>query len=66
MNEPNWQQRITDLEASGHKLAALAKRVGLSVQALSDIKNGRTTEPKGMAAVRLHDLHTKAMRKRAA
>jgi len=66
MNEINWQQRITDLEASGHKLAALAKRVGLSAQALSDIKAGRTTEPKGMAAVRLHDLHTKTMRKRAA
>lgn len=66
MNEPNWQQRITDLESLGQTLAKLSRQVGLSAQALSDIKTGRTAEPKGMAAVRLHSLHAKAMRKRAA
>lgn len=54
---PTWSERIAALEASGWSLTALAREIGLSVQALSDVKQGRTSEPRGMAAVRLHALH---------
>lgn len=57
MNAPNWSTRITDCESRGWTLVELGREVGLSPQALSDIKRGATTEPRGMAAVRLHKLH---------
>jgi len=56
MND-QWQVRITDLEAAGWSLTRIGKRIGLSPAAVSDIKQGRTLEPKGMAAVELHRLH---------
>ncbi len=51
-----WSEKIAALEAAGWSLTALARAVGLSPQALSDIKQGRTVEPRGMAAVRLHAM----------
>jgi len=58
MNAPNWSTRITDLEERGWSLVELGREVRLSPQALSDIKRGATSEPRGMAAVRLYKLHT--------
>lgn len=52
-----WSQRVIALEAAGWSLTRLSKELGISQQALSDIKQGRTIEPRGMAAVRLHSLH---------
>jgi transcriptional regulator with XRE-family HTH domain len=52
-----WSERITDLEGLGWSLTELGKAIGLSAQSVSDIKCGRTAEPRGMAAVRLHRLH---------
>lgn len=57
-----WAQRIKDLEARGWSLADLGKAVGKSAQAVSDIKQGRTKEPGGMAAVKLHHLHSTGAR----
>ncbi len=54
---PTWSERIAALEAAGWTLTGLAREIGLSVQALSDVKQGRTVEPRGMAAVQLHRLH---------
>jgi transcriptional regulator with XRE-family HTH domain len=51
-----WSDRIRRLEADGWTLAELAKAVGIAYSTLNDIKNGRTQEPKGMAAVRLYCL----------
>lgn len=51
-----WAQRITELEAAGWSLTALGAHIGLSPQSLSDIKQGRSKEPRGMAAVRLHGM----------
>jgi len=53
----NWSKKVTDLESLGWSLTALAKEIGLSVQALSDVKHGRSKSPSGMAAVRLHAIH---------
>lgn len=53
-----WTSIISDLEARRWSLTAIGRAIGLSPQAVSDIKQGRTKAPSGMAAVRLHDLHT--------
>lgn len=53
----NWADIVSDLEARGWSLTGLGRAIGLSPQAVSDIKQGRTKAPSGMAAVKLHDLH---------
>lgn len=52
-----WSKRVIELESIGWSLTALAKEIGLSVQALSDVKHGRSKAPSGMAAVKLHAIH---------
>lgn len=53
----DWSQCIKALEANGWTLTNLAREVGISVSGLSDIKQGRSSEPRGMVAVKLHDLY---------
>lgn len=53
----DWAQKIRDARAAGATLAQIGEAVGLSPGAVSDIEQGRTAEPRGMAAVKLHDLH---------
>lgn len=60
----NWKQAVLDLETKGWTLTALAAHVGLSISALSDIKQGRTKEPLGMAAVRLYEMTPTNSRRR--
>ena len=55
----NWADMVSDLETRGWSLTGLGRAIGLSPQAVSDIKQGRTKAPSGMAAVRLHDLHAR-------
>lgn len=54
----SWAERIADLEGWGWSLTLIGQAIGKSTQAVSDIKQGRTKEPGGMAAVRLHFLHS--------
>ncbi|TWQ31990.1 helix-turn-helix domain-containing protein, partial [Xanthomonas vasicola] len=49
-----WADRIKALEEHGKSLTEIGRLIGKSPQAVSDIKQGRTREPGGMAAVRLH------------
>lgn len=58
----NWAQKISRLQALGWSLTRLGRAIGLSPQALSDIKQGRTKAPAGMAAVRLHEIHERGER----
>lgn len=51
-----WAQRIAELEAAGWSLTSMGAYIGLSPQSLSDIKQGRSKEPRGMAAVKLHAM----------
>lgn len=51
-----WADKIAVLESRGWSLTAIGKAIELSPQALSDIKQGRSSEPRGMCAVRLHNL----------
>lgn len=53
-----WADRIKAIQdASGLSLTDLAREVGMSVSGLSDVRHGRSAEPRGMAAVRLHAMH---------
>jgi transcriptional regulator with XRE-family HTH domain len=54
-----WSEKVHELHSAGWTLTDTAREIGLSVQSLSDIKQGRTKEPTGMAAVKLHALHRK-------
>lgn len=52
-----WASRITDLRKSGMTLAEIGNAVGLSLSSICDIECARTAEPRGDAAVKLHELH---------
>lgn len=54
---PTWSEKVIALEANGWSLTALADAVGLSVSAVSDLKQKRTMQPGGMSAVQLHHLY---------
>lgn len=55
--EITWADRIKTLEARGWSLTAIGDAIGKSTSAVSDIKQKRTKEPGGMAAVNLHHLY---------
>jgi len=57
MDANTWADKISDLEAIGWSLTGIGDAITLSPQSLSDIKQGRSKEPRGMAAVKLHALH---------
>lgn len=58
--ELTWPDRIRELEAAGWSLKGLSDAIKLSPQAISDIKQGRTKAPTGMAAVLLFQLPQRA------
>ncbi|NRP54186.1 hypothetical protein XFRB_02010 [Xylella fastidiosa] len=51
-----WQTKISKLEAQGFTVSGIARAIGIEPQSVSDIKHGRTKEPRGMAAVKLYQL----------
>lgn len=53
----NWADRIRELQSIGLTQREIGEMVGLSTSAISDIANGRTAEPGGTAAIKLHTLH---------
>lgn len=56
MNE-QWSDRIRALEAAGLSQKQIAEATRLAVSSISDLKNGASKRPTGLAAVRLHQLH---------
>lgn len=52
-----WSEMILDIQAKGLSLVRVAQLTGGTPPALSDIKQGRTSEPKGRLAVELFKLH---------
>lgn len=61
--DTNWSDMVRALEGWGWSLTAIADSIGLSIQALGDIKQGRTKAPTGMAAVNLHSLYRRELRR---
>lgn len=52
-----WSEKVIALETAGWSQADISNEIGISAQSISDIKAKRTAEPRGMAAVKLNDLH---------
>lgn len=53
----DWARCISNIERSGMSLTQIARRIGLSLSAVSDIKHGRTKAPNGSAALVPARLH---------
>jgi transcriptional regulator with XRE-family HTH domain len=51
-----WSEKVRALEAAGMTLTEIARQTGMSLPGVSDVKQGRTKNPGGMPAVRLHTL----------
>ncbi len=60
--ETTWADRIKTLEQRGWSLTEIGRAIGKSPQTVSDLKQGRTKEPGGMAAVNLHHLYSTGAR----
>ena len=54
----DWKGKVLTLEARGWSLTGLAKKAGASVSAISDLKHGRTREPRANVALELHHLYS--------
>jgi hypothetical protein len=52
-----WQDRIEDLRALGMTLAEIGSHAGIATSTVGDLATGRTAEPRGDAALKLHELH---------
>lgn len=57
MDTPTWRDRIRALQAAGMTLSEIGEAVGLATSSVSDIANGRSSSPRGDAAMRLYELH---------
>lgn len=64
-NNHFWSQVICDLEDEGYSVGEIATMIKLSPGSVSDLKCGRTKEPRGEAAVLLFKQHERMERKSA-
>ena len=53
----SWSERIKELRAAGLTLAEIGERTGLAASTVSDLEQGRSSSPRGDAALRLDKLH---------
>lgn len=60
-----WASRIQDLRDLGMTLAEIGAEIGIATSSVSDIATGRTKEPGGDAALKLHELHRSRCKKSA-
>lgn len=56
-DETTWAEKIEALEDHGFSLVEIADEVGLTTASISEIKQGRTKAPTGMAAVHLYQMY---------
>ena len=53
-----WKDKVLALQERGWSLTGLARRTRASVGAISDLKHGRTKEPRANVALELHHLYS--------
>jgi hypothetical protein len=63
METPNWKSIVRGLMAQGVTLAKQAQHIGVAPSSMGDLATGRSKEPSGWAAVKLHYLHKRHARK---
>jgi transcriptional regulator with XRE-family HTH domain len=52
-----WASRIRELQTAGMTLAEIGEQTGLATSTVGDLASGRSSSPRGDAALRLHSLH---------
>lgn len=52
----DWKTEISKLMDGGVSIKDISEETGLAVSSVYDLKNGYSTEPRGMAAVKLHAM----------
>jgi len=55
----DWESILGELQREGMAMKAIGRKVGLSPQALSNLKYGRTNEPAYSIGLKLIELHRK-------
>lgn len=63
MDENDWQSKIALIEASGLTRKDICDACDIAYSTLSEIANGGSKEPRGIKAVKLHDLYLKVARR---
>lgn len=53
-----WQDKVLSLQRRGWSLTALARKANASIGAISDLKHGRTKEPRASVGLELHHLYS--------
>lgn len=53
-----WKHKVLSLEKRGWSLTKLARQANASVSAISDLKHGRTKEPRASVGLELHHLYS--------
>jgi transcriptional regulator with XRE-family HTH domain len=53
-----WRNKVLALQERGWSLTAIARKAGASVSAISDLKHGRTREPRASVALEIHHLYS--------
>lgn len=60
----SWQERVALCESTGLTRKDIAAYCGMAYSTLCDLSAGNTNEPRGYAAVRLHQLSERCRKKR--
>ena len=55
----SWSEMLHQLRALGYGPTKVAAEIGLSHNAVSDLTLGKSKEPKGLAAIRIHQMHSR-------
>ena len=59
----NFQNMIRTLQKHGMTYSEIGQISGLSVLGISEIANGRTTNPGGASALKIHDLYKRIVKR---
>ena len=68
IEKQDWQKIVSELN-EGMSLKAMGEATGLSLQAIHDLKSGRSAEPRfgaGQTLLRLHKRHMNRIAREAA
>jgi IS30 family transposase len=61
-----WARKIGQLEKAGMSLVGISRAVGVSTSTISELKQGRTQQPRGNAALKLIELHERTCNTKSA
>lgn len=60
----DWKQIVADIQASGVSQVQIAEACGCSQATVSELATGKNCDPRASIALRVLQLHKKALRRR--